>query len=56
MVVGVCVHTVDNYHTSALTLRSPYAWWASSTLVCGLDEQVSDRRGGFHTLFHVIPK
>lgn len=56
MVAEECVHTVDNCHTFALTPRSPYPWWASNTLVCGLDEQVSDHPSGFRTLLRVISK
>lgn len=56
MVAGGCVHTIDNCHTSALTLGNPYEWWANGTLMCRLDEQVFDRLGGFRTLFHAILK
>lgn len=54
MVAEECVHTVDNCHTFALTPRSPYPWWASNTLVCGLDEQVSSRLGDSLALLRAI--
>ena len=56
MVARGCVHTVDNCHTSTLTPGSPYEWWASGTLMCKLDEQVSGHPGVFRIFLHAIMK